>query len=857
MLEQCPADSCGSSGPEDPERLIDRFEVAWQGGAVPAIGAFLPPERPGDGARRRELVQELVKIDLEYRWRRPNPDPAGCGSWPARPRLEDYVRRFPDLGPAERLPVGLIGEEYRVRQRWGDRPAHAEYARRFPRHGPAVPSLLTRIDAELASETARTGPAPRRTDTPMSLAGPVRLRCPHCRHEVEADGDALPRDLACPACGDTFRVEPLPAAAGRTARPPSPRVGRYELGELLGTGAFGSVWRGRDAELAREVAVKLPRGGGLADPAEEERFLREARAAAQLHHPGIVEVYDVGRDDETPYIVSELVRGVTLARRLREGRLSFRESAALIAQVADALDYAHRQGVVHRDLKPANILLEMGNEKTEDHSLPIPITPKITDFGLALRDAAEVTMTLDGQVLGTPAYMSPEQIRNPHAVDGRSDVYSLGVILYQLLTGELPFRGVARMLLVQVVSDEPRPPRRLNDAIPRDLETVCLKCLVKEPGRRYRTAAALAADLRRWLAGAPVLARPPGRVERLWLGVKSHPALAVTVGLLTVALVTVSGAPLAAALVAVTTGSLLFALHQSKVSAEQAQEVEGIRQSQQKAAAALQFSLQRYRRDRQERDRAAAAQAQAERRFARVRELARTLIFDFPDTIPDPPGPAPARALLVRTALAYLDSLAPEAGADAALRRELAVAYARVADVQGNPAVANLGDAAGALDSQGKSLELFAALAQAHPENAQARRDLAVGHAKLGDLQRALGRPGEALVSYRKSRAVREALARARPNDAEGARELARSYARLGALHAQLGSDPAAPRELRLGHWRQARVWHQRALDTLLAVPGGGALSESDPGAPDRLAAAVARCEAAITGLEAVDLRRA
>jgi eukaryotic-like serine/threonine-protein kinase len=280
----------------------------------------------------------------------------------------------------------------------------------------------------------------------------------------------------------------------------------YEILELLGSGGMGKVFKVRQRSLKRLVALKMILGGYAASAAEIERFRTEAEAAAALQHPHIVQIYEIGQADGCPYLALEYVDGGSLAERLQAELLPPRQAAELVCTVARAMHYAHRRGIIHRDLKPANVLLARGEV----------LEPKVTDFGLAKR-LDELSQTRSGSVLGTPSYMAPEQAEGHlRQIGPRSDIYSLGAILYECLTGQPPFEAPTLLETLELVrSQDPLPPRRRHPEVPVDLETICLKCLQKDPARRYASADELADDLTRFLESEPIRARNPSLMDRV------------------------------------------------------------------------------------------------------------------------------------------------------------------------------------------------------------------------------------------------------------------------------------------------------------------------------------------------------
>jgi len=361
----------------------------------------------------------------------------------------------------------------------------------------------------------------RPTADHQKASTPAPARCPKCRSALPADA---PEGL-CPVCAFRGALELEPGAA----RPLVPeqqlprQFGEYQLLEEIARGGMGIVYQARQLSLNRLVAVKVLLSGPLASATDLQRFRAEAEAVANLQHPNIVAVHEVGEHAGQPFFSMDYVEGTCLSELVREQPLPAPRAAGYVKTIAEAIQYAHDHGVLHRDLKPSNVLIDHAGQ------------PRIIDFGLAKRlhsdpqlSAINDPLTRTGHVLGSPNFIPPEQAAGKRGAIGRhSDIYSLGALLYHLLTARPPFAAATTHEIVhQVLNTEPVGPRSLNPSVPRDLETICLKCLEKDPRRRYRTAQELADELRRFLRGEPIQARPVGPLGRFWRWCRRNPKLA-------------------------------------------------------------------------------------------------------------------------------------------------------------------------------------------------------------------------------------------------------------------------------------------------------------------------------------------
>jgi eukaryotic-like serine/threonine-protein kinase len=473
------------------------------------------------------------------------------------------------------------------------------------------------------------------------------------------------------------------------------RLGPYELRDAIGAGGMGEVYRASraDAEYQQQVAIKLVRAG-LDIAYISARLRAERQILATLEHPNIARLLDGGTTpDGIPYLVMELVDGVPIDRYCEERRLDVAGRLKLFIDVCSAVQYAHRRMVIHRDLKPRNILVTREG------------VPKLLDFGVAkILDPGAPSnssdATLNAQRLLTPGYASPEQLSG-ELITSASDVYSLGVILYELLAGVHPYAGTRQepleILRAQLEAEPPKPSRMTRRRLGADLDNIVLMALRKEPERRYATVEQFAEDIRHHLQHKPVLACGDTFSYRASVFIARH-KFAV-------------GAALIAGLSLV--GGIIVTWHEARL--------------------------------------AEAHRVRAEQRFDEVRKLANSLIFDIHDSIRYLPGASESRRLLANTAARYLDSLSHDAAHDPALQRELAAAYERLGDVQGQPREVNEGDYVGAMQSYQRALALRLAALAAEPHNIDARRDILVNFGKLSDLSWNSGNPGPALYQSRQT----------------------------------------------------------------------------------------------------------
>jgi serine/threonine-protein kinase len=596
----------------------------------------------------------------------------------------------------------------------GPAPSAEDLLARYPEYADALASFLA--DQEAVDRLAQPLRAVARAAVGGSTADP---------HETVATADGSPVETRLPLFGD------------------------YEILEELARGGMGVVYRARQRSLNRPVALKVIRSSALASAEDARRFRNEAETVAVLDHPNIVPVYEVGEDDGRLYFSMKLVEGGSLAGQLGRFGADPKAAAGLLVALARAVHHAHQRGVLHRDLKPSNILLD-GEGR-----------PHVTDFGLAKRVATDSSLTHSGAVLGTPSYMAPEQASGQKAqITTATDVYGLGAVLYALLTGRPPFRSDDVLeTLDDVKHREPEHPRRSNPAIDRDLQTISLKCLQKEPARRYATAEDLAQDLESWLAGKPIQARAIGRPARLWRWCRRNPTVAALTGGLAVVLVLgLVGAVVSYVLLWQAKGRTETALDHAE-AAYKAEVAERRRADQ------------AYANEVRERKRAQAHLAlglkvlddlyvdAAAQRLPRAREL------------------LPEDRKLLQKALAFYEQYARQDSDDPDVQDNVADARRRVGLIR-----IRLGDYAKAEEALREAVNAFDQLAKQAPTRADYRASLAQSLNNLAVLLDRLGRRAEEETVFKRTIGVRRALLDERPTDPDLQHWLAGEYDNLATL---------------------------------------------------------------------------
>eukprot|EP00913_Durusdinium_trenchii_P028438 g26666.t1 len=601
----------------------------------------------------------------------------------------------------------------------------------------------------------------------------------------------------------------FPNSRQRAARSPKesttsfPRdFGEYELIEEIASGGMGVVYRARQKNLNRIVALKMIRTGRFADSDEVRRFHVEAEAAAALDHPHIVPVFEVGEYAEQHFFSMGYVEGSSLADVLANGPLPVSDAAELLQTVSKAVQYAHDNGIVHRDLKPGNILLQDGRRPAEngstawdvDETYPSSsanrpstergetsgrLTPRITDFGLAKQTGAESDLTATGQVMGTPSYMPPEQARGDlAAVGSHSDVYSLGAVLYATLTGRPPFQAASPVLtLEQVLSREPVSPRVLNPAVDVDLETICLKAMQKETEQRYASAAELADDLQRFLENRPILARPISWHERARRWCARNPAVAIFSALTLVALIVG------------TTVSSVFAIRASAALEVANEETERANDEKDRADANARQITKAFEIVKQQRDKAQAALASEKIALQQTRETIDAYVKTVQRAeLLNEPRFQPLLKLLLRDALAHYTRFIDTHQHDPESQSQLATAVETVALIH-----VHSGDRQEGLKAYRKALELYRELARKTPESATIQNSLTRVEANIGWLAyRTKGAASATFALYRSALERAKERVKNAPQDITIVGELSETYNKIAVLQRKTGQQKLA-----------------------------------------------------------------
>jgi serine/threonine protein kinase len=693
----------------------DAEAVRPSGSGGPGGSRVVPegPERSGDVdsvllGRREAGREELLERLCSDQVRR----------WRGGQRApaETYLAMHPRIRDDDEAAFEVIYSEYLLREELGETPSAEELQWRFPR-------FAERLERQVAL------------------------------HEVlhSGEGEAAPTG---PGGAPEREAEDGPEPGGPFVAP-----GFRILGEL-GRGGMGAVYKAWQVRLKRTVAIKVIRADAYADAGAAARFQAEAEAAARFQHPHIVQVYEVGEHEGMGYLVLEYAAGGGLDRLLAESLQDPRDSARLIETLARAIHFAHQRGIIHRDLKPANVLL------TEEG------IPKITDFGLAKLLEREDALTREGEILGTPSYMAPEQIRGlTGEITPATDVYSLGAILYETLTGRPPFKGTTPLsTLEQVAGQDPLPPGKIHGHLPRDLETICLKCLAKEPRCRYATALELAEDLARFLDGQPILARPTPAWDRASKWARRRPGIAAAVaGLIGLSLLLIGGG--------------LYYNHRLR------EEMLTARNAHRRAAVERNLAL----------------------------KTLNQLIYDVQERLAPTPATRSLRRSLLDTAIRGLDEIGRSTeGASPDLSQ--AVAYQKLGDIY-----RIIGQTSAARLHYGRALRIAEPLLDVTPRDAAIQDVLYHAHMGLGLVDRKAKQFDDAKLGFRRAVAMAESIAAAKPGQDAPRRGLIEAYLELGRAFSFAGEFPAAEEWFRKMHdeamrWVSEDPGQKQARDLLASA---------------------------------------